>query len=103
MMNLRGRLQGALAQEVGEFLDMHALLLDDPELLHGLDELIRSERYSADYALRVQRHRIAAVFDGLADAYLRSSTQHIAQVIGPINSALHPDTRGLAGMAGERL
>src|SRR3546814_19989542 len=82
---------------------MHALLLDDPELLHGLDELIRSERYSADYALRVQRNRIAAVFDGMDDAYLRSRIDDIDQVIGRIHSALHRDSRGLAGMAGEIL
>src|SRR5688572_23364331 len=48
MHSLRQRLHGALAKEVGEFLDLHALLLDDPELLHGLDELIRTGRYSAD-------------------------------------------------------
>ena len=44
MRALRQRLHGALAQEVGEFLDLHALLLDDPELLQGLDELIRTGR-----------------------------------------------------------
>src|SRR5687767_12888764 len=71
MRQLRHRLHGALAQEVGEFLDLHALLLDDPELLHGLDELIRAGRYSADYALRLQRDRIASVFTGMDDAYLR--------------------------------
>ncbi|MEO5566181.1 MAG: phosphoenolpyruvate--protein phosphotransferase [Luteimonas sp.] len=103
MQDLRNRLQGALAQEVGEFLDLHALLLDDPELLHGLDELIRSERYSADYALRVQRNRIAAVFDGMDDAYLRSRIDDIDQVIGRIHSALHRDSRALRGVAGEIL
>ena len=36
MRILRQRLHGALAQEVGEFLDLHALLLDDPELLQAL-------------------------------------------------------------------
>jgi len=41
MHDLRARLHGALAREVGEFLELHALLLDDPELLQGLDELIR--------------------------------------------------------------
>ena len=60
MHSLRARLHGALAQEVGEFLDLHALLLDDPELLHGLDQLIRAGRYTADYALRLQRDRLAA-------------------------------------------
>ena len=57
MHALRDRLHGALAYEVGEFLDLHALLLDDPELLAGLDALVRTGRYTADYALRLQRDR----------------------------------------------
>jgi phosphotransferase system enzyme I (PtsI) len=103
MHGLRERLHGALAQEVGEFLDLHALLLDDPELLHGLDELIRTGRYSADYALRLQRNRIAAVFDGMDDAYLRSRIDDIDQVIGRIHAALHRRTADLQGVAGEIL
>jgi phosphotransferase system enzyme I (PtsI) len=103
MQALRERLQGALAGEVGEFLELHALLLDDPELLHGLDALVRTEAYSADYALRVQRNRIAAVFDGMDDAYLRSRIDDIDQVIGRIHAALHRDARGVGGIAGEIL
>ncbi|MDB6163347.1 MAG: ptsP [Xanthomonadaceae bacterium] len=97
---LRERLHGALASEVGEFIDLHALLLDDPELLHGLDTLIRNGRYTADYALRLQRDRLADVFAGMDDAYLRSRIDDIDQVIGRIHAALHrrdADTQGVAG------
>ena len=103
MHGLRARLHGALAQEVGEFLDLHALLLDDPELLAGIDELIRTGRYSADYALRLQRDRIAAVFEGMDDAYLRARIDDIDQVIGRLHAALHRDEAELAGIAGEIL
>lgn len=103
MRALRERLHGALAQEVGEFLDLHALLLDDPELLHGLDTLIRTERYSADYALRLQRDRIAAVFTSMDDAYLRSRIEDIDQVIGRIHAALHRRDADVGGIAGEIL
>jgi phosphoenolpyruvate-protein phosphotransferase (PTS system enzyme I) len=103
MRTLRQRLQGALAQEVGEFLDLHALLLDDPELLQGLDALIRNERYSADYALRLQRDRIANIFAGMDDAYLRSRIDDIDQVIGRLHAALHRRDAGVHGVAGEIL
>ena len=103
MRALRDRLHGALAKEVGEFLDLHALLLDDPELLHGLDALIRNERYSVDYALRLQRDRIAAVFTGMDDAYLRSRIDDIDQVIGRIHAALHRRDADVQGVAGEIL
>ena len=103
---LRERLQDALVPEAGEFLDLHALLLDDPELLHSLDHLVRDEGYSADYALRMQRNRIAAVFEGMDDAYLRSRIDDIDQVIGRLHAALHRDgTDGapMRGVAGEIL
>jgi phosphotransferase system enzyme I (PtsI) len=103
MRLLRERLHGALAHEVGEFLDLHALLLDDPELLQGIDALIRTGRYSADYALRLQRDRIAAVFDGIDDPYLRSRIDDIDQVIGRLYAALNRRKADLQGVAGEIL
>ena len=103
MHDLRQRLHGALAHEVGEFVDLHALLLDDPELLQGIDELIRTGLYSADYALRLQRDRIAAVFEGMDDAYLRSRIDDIDQVIGRLHAALHRREADLQGVAGEIL
>lgn len=103
MHALRERLHGALAHEVGEFLDLHALLLDDPELLAGIDEMIRTGRYSADYALRLQRDRIAGVFAGMDDAYLRSRIDDIDQVVGRIHAALHKRAAELQGVAGDIL
>ncbi|HVK52771.1 MAG TPA: phosphoenolpyruvate--protein phosphotransferase [Pseudoxanthomonas sp.] len=100
MQRLRARLHGALAKEVGEFLDLHALLLDDPELLHGLDELIRVGRYGADYALRLQRDKLAAVFEQMDDAYLKSRMDDLDHVIGRIHAHLQKravDTEGVAG------
>jgi phosphotransferase system enzyme I (PtsI) len=103
MRVLQERLQGALATEAGEFIELHALLLDDPELLQGLDTLIRNGRYTADYALRLQRDRIAGVFAGMDDAYLRSRIDDIDQVIGRIHAALHRRDTGAGGVAGEIL
>ena len=103
MHTLRQRLHGALAHEVGEFVDLHALLLDDPELLQGIDSLIRTGLYSADYALRLQRDRIAAVFKGMDDAYLRSRIDDIDQVIGRLHAALHRRKADLQGVSGEIL
>lgn len=103
MRALRERLHGALAHEVGEFLDLHALLLDDPELLQGLDDLVRKGRYGADYALRLQRDRLASVFEGMDDAYFRSRIEDIDHVIGRIHAALHRRDADLSGVAGEIL
>ena len=103
MQRLRARLHGALAKEVGEFLDLHALLLDDPELLHGLDELIRVGRYGADYALRLQRDKLAAVFDQMDDAYLKSRMDDLDHVIGRIHAHLQKRAVDAEGVAGDIL
>jgi len=101
---LRERVRGAIAHEVGEFLDLHAMLLDDPDLAEGLDELIRTGRYSAGYALRMQRDRLVSVFDSIDDPYLRSRREDIDHVIGRVYAALHADPQPqVIGLAGEVL
>ncbi|RPD88018.1 phosphoenolpyruvate--protein phosphotransferase [Luteimonas sp. 100069] len=100
---MRDQLHGALAHEVGEFLDLHTLLLEDPELLHGLDALVRNDLYGADYALRLQRDRLAAVFESMDDAYFRSRIEDIDHVIGRVHAALHAHEAELQGVAGEIL
>lgn len=103
LRDMRTRLHGALASEVGEFLDLHALLLDDPELLQGLDDLIAHDLYGADYALRMQRNRLAAVFEGMDDPYFQSRVEDIDHVIGRIHAALHRHDAQVTGVAGEIL
>ena len=89
---LRGRLHGALAREVGEFIDAHALILDDPELIDGLYDLIRQGRFRASAALKMQRDRLAAAFDAIDDPYMRSRREDIDHVIGRVQAALARDT-----------
>jgi phosphotransferase system enzyme I (PtsI) len=103
MRNMRDRLHGALAHEVGEFLDLHSLLLDDPELLQGLDDLVAKGLYGADYALRLQRDRLAAVFEAMDDAYFRSRVEDIDHVIGRVHAMLHRHDADVRGVAGEIL
>ncbi len=100
MRALREKLQGALSKEAVEFIDLHALLLDDPELVQALETLVRQERYSAGYALRVQRDRLAAVFEQMDDPYLKSRLDDLDHIIGRINAHLQrrePLPRGTAG------
>jgi len=104
---LRGKLHGALAREVNEFIDAHSLLLDDQELLRGLDDLVRIGHYRAGAALKKQRDRLAKVFEAMDDPYLRSRKEDVDQVISRVISALQRQTsreeRKLAARVGEIL
>lgn len=96
---LRDRLHGAIAQEIGDFLDLHALILDDPELRLGIESLVRDGRFSAEYALRLQHDRLAAVFDAMDDPYFRSRREDLDHVIGRVQTALHRQQITLPGEA----
>ncbi len=107
LRELRGKLHGALAREVNEFIDAHSLLLDDPELLRGLDDLVRIGHYRPGAALKKQRDRLSAVFEAMDDPYLRSRKEDVEQVINRVISALmrqtSPEERKLAARVGEIL
>jgi len=107
LRELRGKLHGALAREVNEFIDAHSLLLDDAEMLRGLDDLVKIGHYRAGAALKKQRDKLAAVFEAMDDPYLRSRREDIDQVIARVISALQRQTsaeeRKLAARVGEIL
>lgn len=88
MAELKHKLHGALAREVGEFIDAHAQLLDDPDLIKGLRTMIRKGHYRAAAALKAQRDRLVSVFDRMDDPYLRSRGEDVDHVIARVQSAL---------------
>jgi len=104
---LREKLHGALAREVGEFLEAHSMILADRELIAGLVDLVRVGRYRASAALKMQRDRLVAVFEAMDDPYLRSRREDIDHVIGRVQAALSRESsaeeRKLAARVGEIL
>lgn len=104
---LRGKLQGSLARDVGEFIDAHSLILSDEELINGIVGLIRVGRYRASTALRMQGDQLVALFDAMEDPYLRSRKEDFEHVIGRVQAALLRPTsvaeRKLASRVGEIL
>jgi phosphotransferase system enzyme I (PtsI) len=104
---LRDKLTGPLAREVAEFIDAHSLILEDPVFIHGLHELIRTGRYHASAALKMQRDSLVAVFEAMDDPYLRGRREDIEHVIGRVQGALSRESsveeRKLASRVGEIL
>ena len=104
---LRDKLTGPLAREVAEFIDAHSLILQDPEFINGLHDLIREGRYHASAALKMQRDSLVAVFEAMDDPYLRSRREDIEHVIGRVQGALNRESsveeRKLASRVGEIL
>jgi phosphotransferase system enzyme I (PtsI) len=79
--------QGRLA-EFSAFVDLHALILDDPMLVDAARNLIRDRRCNAEWAMVQQMDMLVAEFNQFDDAYLRERKHDIVQVVERILKAL---------------
>ncbi len=66
--------------ELSAFIDLHAMLLADPDLTASVDALIRDNRCNAEWAMVQQIQVIAGQFDAFEDAYLRERKHDVSQV-----------------------
>jgi phosphotransferase system enzyme I (PtsI) len=67
--------------EFGAFLDLHRMILDDPELCEVPRELIRERRCNAEWALVQQMESLVRQFDEFEDPYLRERSHDVRQVV----------------------
>lgn len=85
---LTDKLSGALARDMAEIIDAHAMILDDPEFTDGVVQLIRRETVRATTALRRQRDMLAAAFEAIEDPYLRARRDDLDHVVSRVFAAL---------------
>ena len=75
-------------EELGAFLDVHAMILDDEALSREPEALIRGRRYNAEWALTTRLEELMRQFDEIEDEYLRERKTDIRQVVERILKAL---------------
>ncbi|MFS8973644.1 phosphoenolpyruvate--protein phosphotransferase [Cupriavidus necator] len=75
-------------EELGAFLDVHAMILDDEALAREPEGLIRGRRYNAEWALTTRLEELMRQFDEIEDEYLRERKTDIRQVVERILKAL---------------
>jgi len=88
LQTLSERLSGALARDLIEIIEAHALILDDPDLTDGVIALIRNQNLYATAALERQRDLLVAAFDTIEDPYLRARRDDIDHVVQRVFAAL---------------
>jgi phosphotransferase system enzyme I (PtsI) len=70
LAEIRGKLSQQ-PQEHGLIIEAHRLMLTDPTLIGGVEQLIRDEQINAEWAVRRVVKQLAAAFDSLEDDYFR--------------------------------
>ena len=66
--------------ELSAFIELHAMLLADPDLTASVESLIRDSRCNAEWAMVQQIQVISEQFDAFEDAYLRERKHDVSQV-----------------------
>jgi phosphotransferase system enzyme I (PtsI) len=67
--------------ELGAFIDLHSMILSDPELSETPRQLIRERRCNAEWALVQQMELLVEQFEQIEDQYLRERSYDIRQVV----------------------
>ncbi len=70
--------------ELAALFDAQLLILDDPMLVGRAEELIRSERVNAAWAIHRAYEELCQVFVSMEDAYLRERETDVADVAGRV-------------------
>ncbi|MCL4745461.1 MAG: phosphoenolpyruvate--protein phosphotransferase [Burkholderiaceae bacterium] len=92
---VRGEL-GALGEHLSDdapsearaLLEVHAMILDDPQLAQAARDDIVEQGWNAEWALASQADSLAAQFDEFEDAYLRERGRDVQQVADRVLKSL---------------
>ncbi|KMZ12376.1 Phosphoenolpyruvate-protein phosphotransferase of PTS system [Candidatus Burkholderia humilis] len=78
---LRDDLAADAPSEMGAFIDVHAMILNDAMLVQETVDLIRTRRYNVEWALTEQLEILGRFFDEIEDEYLRERKADVEQVV----------------------
>jgi phosphotransferase system enzyme I (PtsI) len=85
---IRARVARRRGPELASLFDAQLLMLDDPMLVPRAGELIRGRRVNAEWALQQVFEEFSAVFDEVADDYLRERQGDVADLVGRLRMNL---------------
>ena len=69
----------ATDENVAQVFDIHRMMLEDPDLIDGIDELL-DQGFNAEYAVRQTADGLAAMFKAMEDEYMQARSADITDV-----------------------
>jgi len=85
---IREHIPDSTSVDIEAFIDTHLLMLDDVALTKEPMRLIKELSCNAEWALKLQRDALVAVFDEMDDAYLRTRKDDVDYVVNRIQRLL---------------
>jgi len=81
LLDIRDRL-GTRHSELASIFDAQLLMLDDPMLVPRAMDVVRQHRVNAEWAIQQVFDEFSAVFDEVADPYLRERKGDVSDLVG---------------------
>ncbi len=87
-VEIRARVARRRGPELASLFDAQLLMLDDPMLVPRAAEIVREQRVNAEWAVQQVFDEFSAVFDEVADPYLRERKGDVADLVGRLQMNL---------------
>jgi len=84
----------SVGQEAAEIFQAHQMMLEDPELIQGVEDAILNERVVADYAMYEAGETNARVMESLEDPYFRARAADVRDVARRVQRILQGRSGG---------
>lgn len=91
---IKARVTRMAGPDHGYMFDAQRLMLDDAMLIERAAELIRGERFNAEWALQRAADEVATILDQIDDAYLRERKGDLQDVVGRLCRNLRGHSAG---------
>ena len=69
-----------LGPSKAEIFEAHLLMMDDPELIGSIEGKIKDEGINAEYAVKITVDMFVAIFEGMANEYMRERAADIRDI-----------------------
>ena len=90
---VKARIPAGTPKEIAAFIDTHLLMLEDEAISRAPITYIRETRCNAEWALKLERDALVAVFDAMDDPYLRTRKDDVEHVVNRVQVHLQGKRR----------
>jgi phosphotransferase system enzyme I (PtsI) len=94
LQQIRQRVTEGRGRELGALFDAQLLMLDDPMLVGRAEDIIRTERVNAAWAVHRAYEELYQLFSTMEDPYLRERDNDVADVAGRLRMNLRHGAHG---------
>jgi phosphotransferase system enzyme I (PtsP) len=74
---VKSRMSGLISQDEGAIFDVYRLILEDPSIIQQVEDQIRNQGYTAEYAVRIVFEQYLVSISQIEDSYLRERTTDV--------------------------